>query len=145
MDAAAARGTSCWMEQPIIAAAAMRSSLSPLLHGLPRSQLPMPSLLLPGVEEQRRKLLILLPSGGATVDTAVAQWSSRWVERPVGAATRRPPGGSLVLLKLSLLPWGAFPWGEDKCQLSPLVFSSPGASLHHSFLLSRTAQRWRPV
>ena len=33
MDAAAARGTSCWMEQPIIAAAAMRSSLSPLLPG----------------------------------------------------------------------------------------------------------------
>ena len=33
MDAAAARGTSRRMERPIIAAAAMRSSLSPLLPG----------------------------------------------------------------------------------------------------------------
>ena len=73
-----------------------------MLPRLHRSQLPTPSLLLPGMEEQRRKLLILLPSGGATVDTAVAQWSSRWVERPVGGATRRQLGGSLVLLKLSL-------------------------------------------
>ena len=80
MDAAAARGTSRRMERPIIAAAAMRSSLSPLLPGLPRSQLPMPSLLLPGVEEQRRKdsMPFVVGKPFETVDSAAVWRGSRF-------------------------------------------------------------------
>ena len=107
MDAAAARGTSCWMEQPIIAAAAMRSSLSPLLPGCAArsslvaaaaTQKPVAEAVAAAAwrEEQRRKdsRPFVIGKPFETVDSAAIWRGNRGccrcpVDQPLGGATSR--------------------------------------------------------